>query len=335
MVAGIIDWLADLSVEVTVLMPGTPPESLVRREGVRYVGLPTWRAGRGVVYEQYSIPKYLKTSSAEVFLAPGNRGVPVAGVRQRTVLLVHDMIPFQGRDCKGVFGYLGVAPNLFSFLSSIQRATRGVTVSASAQSDLLEQQNRESIVGYVPLSYLGFQLHRGTAPEPFFLFTGGVSPRKNLAPTLDAFAIFRQTHPEFELRITGTSDVGAFTNRFGLGQLPQGVVLTGRLSNEALLEMVRRSSALVYPSAYEGKGLPIIEALAMGRPIICGTGGSQTEVAGPAGIFVNPITSETIQDAMESALLVDLDNYEKIATAQYRKVDGPEWEQGLLQALFA
>ncbi|CAB4778935.1 MAG: glycosyltransferase [Actinobacteria bacterium] len=335
LVAGIIDWLADLSAEVTVLMPGTPPESLVRRDGVRYVGLPVWRAGRGLAYEQYSIPKYLKTSSAEVFLAPGNRGVPVVGVRQRTVLIVHDMIPFQGRTGKGVIGYLGLAPNRFSIRSSIRRATRVVTVSASAQSDLLEQQHRESIVGYVPLSYLGFQLHRGTTPDPFFLFTGGVSPRKNLGPTLDAFATFRRTHPEFELRITGTSDVGAFTNRFGLGQLPQGVVLTGRLSNEALLEMVRRSSALVYPSAYEGKGLPIIEALATGRPIICGTGGSQTEVAGPAGIFVNPITSETIHDAMESALLVDLDEYEKIATSQYRKVDGPEWEQGLLQALFA
>ena len=334
LLVGIIDWLADLSADVTVLIPGALPETLVRREGVTYVGLPMWRTGKGLAYEQRAVPKYLQSSSAEVYLAPSNRGVPVAGVRQRTVLMVHDMIPFQGRRGKTLLGHLGLAPNRWSIRSSIRRATRVVTVSASAQSDLLGQQHRESVLGYVPLSYLGFQMHPRVASEPYFMFTGGVSPRKNLGPTLDAFSEFHETHPEFELRITGTNDVGAFIKRFELDVLPRGVVLTGRLSNEDLLEMVRRSSALVYPSDYEGKGLPIIDALTTARPIICGTGGSQVEVAGAAGLFVDPITPETIREAMEAALLVDLDAYAETAAAQYRKADSPEWEQGLLQALF-
>lgn len=335
LLVGIIDWLADLSADVTVVMPGTPPKTLVRRDGVNYVGLPVLRVGKGLAYEQRSIPKYLKTSSAEVYFAPSNRGVPIAGVRQRTVLMVHDMIPFQGRNGKNLIGHLGLAPNRWSIRSSIRRATRVVTVSASAQSDLALQQHRESILGYVPLSYLGFQMHSRVAAEPYFMFTGGVSPRKNLGPTLEAFGEFHKRHPAFELRITGTSDAGAIINRFGLVRLPDGVVLTGRLSNEALIEMVRRSSALVYPSTYEGKGLPIIDALTTARPIICGTGGSQVEVAGTAGIFVNPITPAAILEAMESALNVTLDRYEEIAAAQYRKADGPEWGQGLLEALFA
>jgi glycosyltransferase involved in cell wall biosynthesis len=333
-VVGLIDWLADLLAEVTVVLPGPLPDTVVRRDGVDYVVLPMISIGRHLAYEQLSIPKYLKKSAAEIYLAPANRGVPIRGVSQRTVLIIHDMIPFISRDGESFIADIGLAPHRWAIRSSVRRATQVVSVSASAQSDLLQQRGRTSTLGYPPLSNLNVYCQDALGRESFFIFTGGLSARKNLKLTLEAFSEFRLTHPEFELRVTGDTNPKMFSEHFG-PELMSGVVLTGRLSNEALLAMVRRCAAVVYPSQYEGKGLPIIDALATSKPIICGTGGSQVEVAGAAGLFVDPITKETLLTAMESALHLDQDQFQVLAANQFKSIDGPEWEQGLLQALFA
>jgi glycosyltransferase involved in cell wall biosynthesis len=333
-VVGLIDWLVDLGADVTVLLNRPLPDSVKRREAVNYVVLPTFRLGKGLSYEQISIPRFLKGSSAEVYCAPSNRGIPLRKVPQRTVLGIYDQIPFQGRTDKSVLGHLGLAPNRWSIKTSMWRASRIFTVSKSAQADLLQEQHRHSTLAFLPLSYLGMVPLAPLAPEPYFVFTGGLAPRKNLGPTLQAFESFRKTHPGYELRITGTNDFAKFLEHFELAQLPPGVVLTGRLSNEVLLDLVRRCTAVLYPSQYEGKGLPIIEALATSRPVVCGTGGSQVEVAGSAGIFVDPITTSTLFEAMTSAIAVDPARHQQVARTQFELLDAPMWEQGLLSVLF-
>jgi glycosyltransferase involved in cell wall biosynthesis len=116
-------------------------------------------------------------------------------------------------------------------------------------------------------------------PTEFFLFVGSLEPGKNLALLKAVYQLAGQTGgPLPPLYIAGTRWEGVE----GEGAPPKEWTYLGRVSDNALAALYRRATALVFPSKYEGFGLPVLEAMSFGCPVICSRSGSIPEVGGDA-----------------------------------------------------
>ena len=145
--------------------------------------------------------------------------------------------------------------------------------------------------------------HSGT---PYFLAVGGVSPRKNTRRLIEAFSGWRARgahRSRYQLRITGTSLDPAFAGNGAA--LPDGVSLLGYVAKAELPGLYAGAAGFLYPGIYEGFGLPIIEAMACGAPVMTSTTGAAPEIAGGAAILVDPFEVHSMQEGIERLTLPD------------------------------
>ncbi len=137
------------------------------------------------------------------------------------------------------------------------------------------------------------------------LHTGGLHPRKNLGRLLEAYALLRREEPAPPLVIAGNIDtpwgrelIQQVTNL----DLTSEVIFPGLITERVMPSLYRSAITLVYPSLYEGFGLPILEAMASGTPVITSDGSSMLEVAGEAAVLVNPENTEELAGALRRVL---------------------------------
>jgi glycosyltransferase involved in cell wall biosynthesis len=143
-------------------------------------------------------------------------------------------------------------------------------------------------------------------PERYILFLGTLEPRKDVLTLLQAFAILRAEQSDAELRLVIAGGKGwgyreFFPTREAL-RLGDHVIFTGFVDEEDLPDLYRGALLFIYPSLYEGFGLPILEAMACGTPVITSTTSSMPEVAGDAAVLVEPKNPESLAAAMASVL---------------------------------
>jgi len=144
---------------------------------------------------------------------------------------------------------------------------------------------------------------RYNLPEHFILYVGTIEPRKNLTALLEAFHYLLATH-DLRLVIVGKKGwlyEGFFRRLRELG-LEDRVIFTGYVPDEDLPAIYSAADLFVFPSLYEGFGLPVLEAMACGVPVICSNTSSLPEVAGDAALLVDPADVWALAGAMEQAL---------------------------------
>jgi len=188
---------------------------------------------------------------------------------------------------------------------SALRASRVVTVSEASRRDLIETYGLrpERVVaipnGVSPAFHPSASMssaHDKSERPVRLLGVGTLQPRKNLGRLIDAIALVSGELP-ISLRLVGPDGFQATEIRRrmrGRGD----VTIVGYLSDDALAAEYRNADALVYPSIYEGFGLPVLEAMACGTPVITSTGGSLPEVAGDAAELVDPYDVEGLARAI-------------------------------------
>lgn len=138
------------------------------------------------------------------------------------------------------------------------------------------------------------------ATRPFVLTVGTLQPRKNLGAVLSAFERVAASDAELTLVIAGGSGWGerATAERVTASPVGDRVVLAGHVDDAQLLALYRAARCFVLPSRYEGFGLPVLEAMAAGTPVICSDRTSLPEIAGGAAILVSPDGVEELADAI-------------------------------------
>ena len=134
----------------------------------------------------------------------------------------------------------------------------------------------------------------GRPREPFLLYPANAWPHKNHARLFDAFARVRAERPDLRLVLTGAAH-----DRLAL---PEGVESLGHVDLNRLVELYRSAAALVFPSLYEGFGIPCVEAMACGCPVAASNVASIPEVCGDAAVYFDPLDPESIADGIRRAL---------------------------------
>jgi glycosyltransferase involved in cell wall biosynthesis len=187
---------------------------------------------------------------------------------------------------------------------SARRAARVLTGSERTARDLVERYglSPERVV----VTPYGFDpVYRPDGPTPangsYALFVGGLEPRKDPVAALEAFAL---VNGDLRLVLAGAArraaeEVRATVRRLGL---EQRVELRGYVSKDELAALYRGAACLIFPSRYEGFGLPVIEAMASGTPVVATTAGAIPEVAGDAAILVEPGNPTALAEGIERAL---------------------------------
>jgi glycosyltransferase involved in cell wall biosynthesis len=171
-----------------------------------------------------------------------------------------------------------------------------------------------------------FELAKGRQPEPFLLAVSTLHPHKNLDGLLKAFAEFRTVHPGFRLVVCGIH--GFFTGplfelREKLG-LADAVEFPGWIPRTDLHDLYRRAWAFVYPSLFEGFGLPVVEALAAGVPAACSRIEPLAGIAGDAALLFDPKNTAEMVYAM-LRLTEDADLRTTLASAGPRRAAAFTW----------
>jgi glycosyltransferase involved in cell wall biosynthesis len=265
-------------------------------DGVRALELPTRSQ---VARMTVGIPRFLKRVEPSLvhflYVAPPvYRGAPV-------VLTVHDLSFASDRDLMDPFDrtiFRTFVPR------SIRRAARVLTGSHWTRERIAERYgvSPEKIV-VTPYGVDPVFTPEGprTDDRPYLLFVGALQPRKDPLCAVRALALL---DPELELVFVGPekrggNEVWREVARLGL---EHRVRFLGHVSKEELCALYRGAVCLVLPSRDEGFGLPILEAMAVGTPVVASTAGALPEVAGEAAVLVPPRDPEALADGVERAL---------------------------------
>jgi len=229
------------------------------------------------------------------------------------VVTVHDLFPFQFPEIHS--GPLPRAVNQMLMRNAVRRAERIITPSAATA--LAVKQNFPASADRVlsipeaaddrfqaarnPEGEAAWQVRLGIRP-PYVFYLGQWKAYKNLPMLLDAFKMLRRTHPNAQLVIAG-DDPRHPEVRQAAAVLPEGsVVLPGRLPESAVPDLYRGAAVVVLPSKAEGFGLPVIEAMACGVPVICSDLPVLHELADGVATFCDPNDPDAFARAIGQTL---------------------------------
>jgi glycosyltransferase involved in cell wall biosynthesis len=137
-------------------------------------------------------------------------------------------------------------------------------------------------------------------PPNYLAVVGSLEPRKNLARVLDAWQQVRVRHRNARLVVVGSSS--AIFRAPDIDKMAEGVQFVGQIAQDELPRIYGGAIGFIYASLYEGFGLPILEAMACGTPVICSNATSLPEVAGDAAVYVDPFDVESIANGILTVL---------------------------------
>jgi glycosyltransferase involved in cell wall biosynthesis len=257
----------------------------------------------GTLWLQAVAPIEAVRAGADLFHGP--LGVLPLASPLPGVATIHDLTPLlfpEWHDRKNVAGFAPLLPG------TVRRAARLVCVSRSTMADLLlacpEAGGKAFVVpnGLVPPP----AVDAGPAPHPrpFVLSIGTFEPRKNHERLVLAMESIWDRRPHFpDLVLAGGSGWGlpGFVERLSRSRHADRISCPGWVAPERAAALLKGARLLAYPSLYEGFGLPALEAMAEGTPVVASSSSSLPEVVGDAGLLPDPLDVGAIASAIERA----------------------------------
>ncbi len=154
------------------------------------------------------------------------------------------------------------------------------------------------------VEHTGETICRMAIREPYFLFLGTIEPRKNLNRLIRAFELISIKYPKHSLVIAGKLGWGyqSTLDAIMCSPVSDRICRIGFVSHEDKLALISGCDLMVYPSLYEGFGLPVLEAMAMGTPLITSNTSSLPEVAGAGAVLIDPTSIEQLVNAIDHVL---------------------------------
>jgi glycosyltransferase involved in cell wall biosynthesis len=293
-------------------------------------------------FAQAMFPLWALADRLDVFWSPRHHLPLLLPPHIRSVVTVHDMVwkRFPGTMTTG-----GRFMESLLMPASLHRADSIIAVS---------QFTRREIAGFFPAvesridviyeaSTLQTEAIAKVAPSPlppignrpYFLFVGSSEPRKNLTRLLEAYNAYLTSSAEaLDLVIAGSYQWGGFDAQQFVDHhnLGNRIHLLKEIDDQTLANLYQHARALVMPSLYEGFGLPLVEAMQWGIPIITSHGSAMAEVAGDAALAVDPLDTNAIRDAL-GAISENNELHERLADNSATRASKFDWRRAALQTL--
>jgi glycosyltransferase involved in cell wall biosynthesis len=270
-----------------------------------------------ILWTNWHVPPLLRKHHIDVYHGVCNFELPIRKVC-RYVVTIHDLVPL-------FFPELVPKKHLLFFKLFMKRAAQTadliMTDSEHSKQDIVQhlsvpaEKIRVIYLGYEPLrpnaadpqKCQGILTHYGIT-QPYLLFVGVIEPKKNLERLVEAFALLRQDSSlgkAFQLVIAGGKGwfYETLYQKVHKLRLEDHVIFTGFVPDEDLPALYTGAEVFVFPSIYEGFGLPVVEAMAYGVPVVTSNVSSLPELAGNAGMLIDPNHPEAICEGLTEVLV--------------------------------
>lgn len=245
-------------------------------------------------------------------------------VKRPYVITVHDMIHEKFPEVFPESDHTAELKKL-----TVMNASRIIAISHNTKRDLMDLYGLPG--DKIDVVYQGFGLDMSRiesipgVPKRYILYVGGRFGYKNFTRLCEAFSIVRHKNPDVELVCTGSpfdADEQAMLERLGIAGCTRSVFV----SEPQLTWLYRHALCFIYPSLYEGFGIPILEAFAAGCPVVLSDASCFSEVAQDGGHYFDPSQPESIAAAIES-VISDTALRDRLVTRGSEIVKSFSWER--------
>jgi len=297
-----------------------------------------------VVWFEFSVAKWLAKNKPDLFFSPD--GYTTLSTAIKCHVVMHDLnfehypndVPWLVRKYYRYF-----------FPRFADKASRIATVSRFSANDIASAYRQEP--GKIDVVYNGvsdqFKPSSGEEIQAFksnvcggadyFLTLGSIHPRKNVARTIKAYTWFRRKFPEHRHKLVLIGNSYWWNNEMKdaleSSEFKKDVIFPGRLNDKEVNIAIGGATAMVYISYFEGFGIPMIEAMKCGTPVIAANATALPEIAGKAAFYVDPFSVEDISHGMHRLITDQLERdrlirngFEKAAEYTWEKSADLMWE---------
>ncbi|WP_295583852.1 glycosyltransferase family 1 protein [uncultured Lamprocystis sp.] len=309
-------WLAEAlsrelgGLDVFTQEPKAFPSCRALQDGAEFAGT-RWSRGLALLRKIANPVRMMDAYDGVILPHPQEPAVRMAAGIQ--VLVVHDLIPLVLLD-RSIKGRMHGAFFRQILPISMRRVDRIVVPSHSTKFDLLDRfELAPEKVQVIPngfnagLATMARGLTAGAwypkgVPRDYLVYVGNATPHKNLRRLVQALSLVR-AHLDVGLVLVGTAEPDWYQDLASVLGLEGGVAFIGCLPDADLAKVLGHARALVQPSLYEGFGMPPLEAMSVGVPVVASNIGSLPEVCGQAALYFDPYDVPSMAATLERILV--------------------------------
>lgn len=288
------------------------------------------------IWFDYALPRYLRKDQLDLFLSPDSFASLTYSGRQ--MMVIHDLgfehypehvpprvrnfyqknTPRYAHHCEHVFAVSETTLEDIHVTYGVSKDKMSVAYNGVRQPFSPKKKGVSH-----PL------LEEMAQGQPYFLFVGAMHPRKNIAQLLRAFDLFRKkAEKPYRLLVTGrkawmTADIEAVYNAM---EFKDDVAFLGYLQVEDLSILTANAHVCAYPSLFEGFGVPLLEAMNCGVPVVTSNISCMPEIAGDAAVLVDPRSAESIAQGLQR-VVEDEELYQVLSKNALRQAKKFSWDQ--------
>lgn len=289
--------------------------------------------------EQWQLPKILNRLQPDLVHFP-HFNIPYF-YRGKFIVTIHDLImtKFPSRRASTLNKFLFAFKRLaYDFIISraVNKAVKIITVSQFSAADIKQYfRLTETEAKKISVVYEGVNLpeiintEEVKLPEKYLLYVGNAYPHKNLEFLIASFKEFHVKHPEYSLILVGNKNhFYQQLEKFAaatLGENKDKVILAGFVPDKKLGNYYQQATAYIFPSNYEGFGLPPLEAMAYGLPVLSAKTSCLPEVLGSAALYFDPQSQSDLLASLE-IIISDNDLRDRLRQRGYEQIKLYSWQ---------
>ena len=320
----------------------TPRDVIFESKNVNYIKLPHKASNKFIrmIVEQLFLPILVKKYKIDFLFSPAIFHPIILG--EKNVLTLHDLIFKLDKNINLVNLYYKI------LLKNIPRCKYIFTVSNFSKGEIEEYYRSCKKKLNIHVIYEGipklptikeeelnnFLNKFNVSKNNYFFYIGLIVPHKNISNMLKAFKLFLNRNPQFKLVLSGKIkknllDPFKIVNELNL---ENNVIITGMISDEEKVALLKGSVGLIFISTHEGFGLPVLEAQSLGVPVLTSNVTALPEISGKGALFVNPYNVEEITEGMEK-IAFDEKLREDLIKKGYENIKRFSWEKAAEEVL--
>lgn len=298
-----------------------------------------WIIDKGKLWVAFELPKLIKELDLDVFWGTNYTLPKILNKKTKAYVTIYDLALFKLKDVGETKNTIRL--KLFA-KSACKRAEKVIVISKATANDVenIFEINKDKIaVSYCGGLSEGYTTKRTcnmdavnnclNFKEDFFLFISTIEPRKNIITIVKAFEKYiERTNSDYKLVLAGRKgwkcdDIYKVIEN---SKFRDRIILPGFISDDDKLYLLNNAKAFVYPSLYEGFGIPILEAFAYGLPVLTANISSMPEVGGDAAYYVeDPMDADGLSILMEKVSHMNDSEKKKLKTKMEQQLSKFSW----------